>query len=55
MQHASKDLPNRFLIFKNDLPLLILQLSLCIKEQFRNNSFTITELEISREVFFSNK
>ena len=41
-----------FSIIKNDLPLLILQISLCIKEQIKNNSFNITELEISKGSLF---
>lgn len=41
-----------FSIIKNDLPPLILQISLCIKEQIKNNAFNRTELEISKGSLF---
>ncbi len=41
-----------FSIIKNDLPLLVLQISNCIKEQIRNNVFNINELEISKGSIF---
>lgn len=41
-----------FSIIKNDLPILVLQISNCIKEQIRNNTFNINELEISKGSLF---
>ena len=41
-----------FSIIKKDLPLLVLQLSNCIKEQIQNNIFNVNELEISKGSLF---
>ena len=41
-----------FSIIKKDLPLLILQISNCIKQQIGNNVFNVTELEISKGSLF---
>lgn len=41
-----------FSIIKNDLPLLVLQISSCIRKQIRNKVFNITELEISKGSLF---
>lgn len=41
-----------FSIIKNELPMLVLQISNCIKEQIRNNVFSVNELEISKGSLF---